>query len=247
MRVSVLLVFLLAASSALAQSPAPAPVPPGSIRTHIQGIDIPAIPNAPFTAKETVTWTQPLVGGASVTRIYYTRVARDAEGRVHRETRYFAPGGANVEAPLRSITVTDPVAGTRTVCRAETMACSIASWRPALPSASAANGVVPVSGGQVTRQSLGNQTIDDLTAVGTRETLSTVSGSHANSRLVLSHWDVWYSPDLQIDLSVTHTNPELGTVTLTLTNLQRVKPDRTWFAVPAGFTVSSAPAPQRLN
>ncbi len=239
MRNSVLIAFLLAVSSAFGQAlPAPAPVPPGSIRTRIQGIEVPAVPNAPFTAKETVTWTQPLVGGGSVTRTYYTRVARDSQGRVHRETRYFAPSGSSTEAPLRSITVTDPVAGTRTVCQAETMACSVASWHPVLPASAGANGVVPIAGGKVTHQSLGSQAIDNLTAVGTRETLSTVSGS----RLVLSHWDVWYSPDLQVDLSVSHTNPELGTVTLTLTNLLRERPDRTWFAVPAGFAVINPPA-----
>ncbi len=240
MRGSIVFGFLLGVASALGQAvPAPAPVPAGSIRTSIQGIEIPAIPNAPFSAKEVVTWTEPLVGGGTLTRSYYTRVARDAQGRVHRETRYFAPAGTNLESPLRSITITDPVASTRTVCRTSAMDCSVASWRPTLSAPDSADGVVPVSGGKVTRQSLGMQTIDSLTAVGTRESVSTATGSHADSRLVLSHWDFWYSRDLQVDLSVVHTTPQLGTVSITLTNLLRGAPDRSWFAAPAGFTVTS--------
>ena len=238
MRGSLVFAFLLGVASALGQA-APASLPPGSIRTSIQGIEIPAIPNAAFSAKEVVTWTQPLIGGGTMTRTYYTRVARDSQGRVHRETRYFAPAGTSQEAPLRSITVTDPVAGTRTVCRTSAMDCSVASWRPALPAAPSADGVVPVGGGKVTRQSLGSQTIDSLTAVGTRESVSTATGSHADRRLVLSHWDIWYSRDLQVDLSVVHTNPQLGTVTITLTNLLRGTPDRSWFAAPSGFAVTS--------
>ena len=52
-----------------------------------RAFQIPAVPNAPFTARIVVTWDQPLASGGTLSRKYYTMVARDSKGRVHRETR----------------------------------------------------------------------------------------------------------------------------------------------------------------
>jgi hypothetical protein len=97
-----------------------------------------------------------------------------------------------------------------------------------------AGGPLVVRTGDVRTESLGNQTIDSLTAVGTRETRTTVSGP----RVILSHLDLWYSPDLQMYLSVARSNPQLGQVTLTVTDLVRGGPDHSWFDVPPGFEVN---------
>lgn len=74
-------------SSWLAVSQAPASV--GALRTHIEGIDVPHIANAPFRAKVIVEWDKPSVGGGTASKKYYTMVARDSQGRVRRETLYY--------------------------------------------------------------------------------------------------------------------------------------------------------------
>lgn len=223
-------VVALGCATAGAQIPAQPPSTDGSVRTHIEGIEVPPIPGAPFTAKVVVEWDQPLIGGGTVSRTYYTMVARDAQGRVHREIRGFVPAGSGAEPPLRTFTVLDPVAGTRTNCVEATMQCTVTGFQPR-PSLTGA----AVTGQRVTTENLGTQTMNGLTAVGTRETQTTKT----SSRVILSHTEAWYSPDLQMDLSVVRTNPQMGQVTLTVENLQRVKPDASWFAVPSGFQVAN--------
>ena len=237
MRASILLsLFVLSPAFVSAQTTSQATVSDGSVRTHIEGIDIPPIANAPFSAKVVVTWDEPLIGGGTVSRKYYTLVARDSQGRVHRETRDFVPADSTAEPPLRGVTIVDPVAGTRTKCTQAALTCATSEYQPRIALTQQAGGPLVVSTGNVRSESLGNQTIDSLTAVGTRQTRTTVSGP----RVILSHTDLWYSPDLQMYLSVARTNPQLGQVTLTVTDLVRGGPDHSWFDVPPGYEVSAA-------
>ena len=131
MRASILLsLFVLSPAFVGAQTTSQATVSDGSVRTHIEGIDIPPIANAPFSAKVVVTWDEPLIGGGTVSRKYYTLVARDSQGRVHRETRDFVPADSTAEPPLRSLTIIDPVAGTRTKCTQAALTCATSEYHP---------------------------------------------------------------------------------------------------------------------
>ena len=210
----------------------------GNVRTQIQGIDIPSIPNMPFSARVVVTWDQPLIGGGTLSRTYYTLVARDSQGRVHREIRDFVPANSNVEPRLRSFAIMDPVAGMRTTCIQETMICTASAFQPRI--SLSGNAPLTTSTGDVKRESLGEHLIDNLPAVGIREVSTSNAGVPGNSQLVVSNREIWYSPDLQIDLSVNRNNPQLGTVTLSVTNLVRGQPDASWFAVPSGYVVQNA-------
>ncbi len=238
MRMMGFVAISLCVSSTFFTNEARSQVADGNVRTNIQGIEIPPVPNAPFTAKVVVTWNQPLVGGGTISRTYYTLVARDGQGRVHREVRNFVPANSNAEPPLRSISIMDPTAGTRTTCSQETMSCSTTSFQAQL----SLNGYAPqtTSSGGVKRVSLGQQLIDNLPATGMREISTASAGEPGNSQLVVSNREIWFSPDLQIDLSVVRSNPQLGVVTLSVTDLVRGEPDRSWFAVPSGYGVSNA-------
>jgi hypothetical protein len=235
MRTSILLGLTLCFT--FSQTPAQTAVSDGSIRTQIQGIDIPSVPNAPFTAKVVVGWDQPLVGGGTISRKYYTLVARDSKGRVHRETRNFVPANSSAEPPLRTFTIVDTVAATHTTCTQATMTCTTTEFHPRVSLADAAGGDFSANAGNLNRVSLGEQTIDALRVQGTRETVTTVAGTHGSDRVVISHRDIWYSPDLQMDLSVVRSSPQMGQLTLTVTDLVRGEPDSSWFAIPPGYEV----------
>jgi len=234
MRIPILLGFLLCFGIVRAQVTSQTSTSDGSIRTHIQGIDIPSIANAPFTAKIVVTWNQPLVGGGTLSRKYYTMVARDAQGRVRREIRDFVSANSSDEPPLRSFTIIDPVAGTRITCTQASMNCTTAIFHPRVTLANAAD--TRPGTGKVSRQSLGQDIMDSLPVVGTRETATT----NSNDRLIVSHTEYWYAPDLQIDLSVVRTNPQLGQVTLTVSDLSRAEPGPSWFLIPSGYEVRTS-------
>lgn len=212
----------------------------GTVHTRIEGIEIPAIANAPFAGKIAVTWDEPLAGGGTVSRMYYVMVARDSQGRVHRETRGFVPANSNEEPPLRTVTILDPVSSTRTVCTQASMSCATGAFHPRLESPGA-QGALPVSTGDLKRENLGQRMMFGVAVMGTRETSSGVAGSHGSRRLALTHTEVWYSPDLRMALSVIRNNPQMGQVTLNVTELTRAEPDSSWFTPPSGFQVSSAP------
>jgi hypothetical protein len=240
MRTSFLLVLsfsiVFAGASAFSQSMVSA----GAVRTRIEGIDIPAIANAPFTAKVVVTWHEPLVGGGTVSRKYYTMVARDSQGRVHRETREFVSANSDTEPLLRSFSITDPISATRTTCMQASMTCSAGAFNPRVLLTDEDGGSLPTSNGNLSRLSLGQQVIDAIPVVGTRETLTNMAGAHGSSRVAISRTDAWYSPDLQMDLLVVRNNPQMGQVTLTVKDLVRGEPAPSWFTVPSGYAVKGA-------
>ncbi len=207
----------------------------GNVRTYIQGIEIPSIANAPFTAKVVVKWDEPLSGGGTISRTYYTMVARDSQGRVRRETRDFVPANSGAEPRLRSFTINDPVAGTRTVCATATMTCTSTNFQPRMSLTDDAGGSLAGGSGNVKRVSLGQQLIDSMPVEGTREVTTNSAGESGNSRVVISNREMWFSPDLQMDLSVSRTNPQMGLVTLSVTNLVRAEPAASWFAIPSGY------------
>lgn len=209
--------------------------PVGGVRTHVVGIEIPPIANAPFTAKVLVTWNRPLVGGGTVSRKYYTRVARDSQGRVRRETREFISADSGAEPPLRTFTILDPVSSTRTTCTKATMNCATSPYQARVNLTTDA-GTLSDAGSNVTRGDLGERTMFGLPVVGTRETTS----SQDSTRVAIAHTDVWYSADLQMNLLVDRNNPQLGEVTLKVTELARGEPDRSWFAIPSGYQIIGA-------
>ena len=235
MRASVLLGFSLCvvftASSLVCQDSNSV----GGVRTQIAGIEIPPVAKAPFTARVLVTWNRPLVGGGTVSRKYYTQVARDSQGRVRRETREFISADSSADPPLRTFTILDPVSTTRTTCTRATMNCAISPFQPRVNLA-VDGGTLSGAGSNVTRENLGQQTMNGLPVTGTRETMT----SESTNRVGLTHTDVWYSPDLQMDLSVDRNSPQMGEVSLKVTDLVRGEPDGSWFAIPSGYHVLGA-------
>jgi hypothetical protein len=240
MRAVILLSVLASATFATAQTVSPSPVADGVIHTRIEGIDIPSITAAPFTAKIVVTWNQPLIGGGTVSRKYYTQVARDSQGRVRRETRNFIPASSNAEPPLRSFAITDPVAGSQITCMQDSTNCTVVDFHaPLIANEVSIDAPVEKVKG-FTRQSLGQQTMDSLPVVGTRETMVTNAGTGGNSRVLVRSNDLWYSPDLKMYLSVVRNDPQMGQVKLTVTDLSTGEPDPALFGVPQGFNVVDA-------
>ena len=240
MRTVILLALLGLTSFATAQTASLATAPDGRIHTRIEGINIPPVANSPFTAKVTVTWDQPLVGGGVVSRKYYTLVARDSQGRVHRETRDFIPANSTAEPPLRSFAITDPISSTRITCMQDAMNCTVAAYHAPLLATEVASDLTPSYTKGLSRESLGQQTMNSLPVVGTRETTNTVAGTGGNSRVVISSKELWYSSDLNMYISVIRKDPQLGQITLTVTDLSRAEPDPSWFGVPSGYKTVDA-------
>jgi hypothetical protein len=89
----------------------------------------------------------------------------------------------------------------------------------------------------LSRQSLGTGVVDDLNVVGTRATLSISAGAVGNTQPLLATREFWYSPDLQVNLSVTRKDPREGMQVLQLVDLSRAEPEPATFQIPAGFVI----------
>jgi len=220
-----------------AQTPAPRG-PDGGTQTRIASVDVLPLPGAPFSATSTITWTRQAGEGASVVTYGIAKVFRDSQGRVYRERHHFSPNpNVDPRTTLVEFSVRDPQTHTITVCTRAFHVCTIENYR-----GYRTPGLQPVGafdGGKrfLTRESLGNQTVEDLNAVGTLETITIAVGTVGNDRPLKSTREFWYSPDLQTNLKVTRIDPREGTEDVRLTGVSRAEPDPQVFAVPSGYTV----------
>lgn len=89
---------------------------------------------------------------------------------------------------------------------------------------------------QTKTESLGTQTIEGVSATGTRTTRTIPAGEIGNERPLEITSEVWTSPDLQMVVLSKRNDPRIGETVYKLTNIQRAEPDPSLFQVPSGFT-----------
>jgi hypothetical protein len=233
-----LLATLAGFSSLLAQTPTQVQRGPDSgVRIRVPGVDVLPIPGMPFTGRGHTVFTRTADGGISLTSYLEANVGRDSQGRVYRESHHFGPAGVDPQTTLYESYVLDPVAHTRTDCIYAIHRCNITSYYPKLSFAALPAG--PFDKGQrfLTREALGNQTMEGLDVIGTRETITYAPGVIGNDQPIASSKEFWYSPDLKTNLAVTRKDPREGTTVIHVTIFSRAEPDPAIFAVPPGFTV----------
>jgi hypothetical protein len=243
-----LAIFLLASSSFLYAQTAPTPPrgPDNFASTTIPGIEVTSYPNLPFSATDTIVRTRPVEGGGSVITSATSKVFRDSQGKVYRERHHLSPQDVDPEKTIYGFSILDPVARTRTTCMIATHQCDITHFYPQLAFQFRPTG--PFDGGKkfLARESLGQKSIDDLPATGTRETTTISPEAIGNDQAITLIREFWYSPDLKTNLRVTRSDPREGTVAIHLQVLSRTEPDPSVFAVPPGYTLHDARPPVQL-
>ena len=91
----------------------------------------------------------------------------------------------------------------------------------------------------VTREQLGTKTINGVQAEGVRVTRTIAAGEMGNEKAITVVTERWYSPDLQLVVMTTHTDPMMGTATTKLVSVTQGAPEASLFQVPADYTVQS--------
>jgi hypothetical protein len=86
-------------------------------------------------------------------------------------------------------------------------------------------------------ENLGTQTIEGVSAEGTRTTMTIPAGQIGNDKPIVTETERWYSPELQVTVMTKRTDPRSGTTTYRLTNINRSEPAPTLFQVPSDYTV----------
>jgi hypothetical protein len=232
-----LLSGLLASGLAAQESSEETRGPDGGTRFRVSGIQVLPAPGKPFSGQDTIEWTRSLEDGSVVTLRLFAVVARDSQGRIHRERRTFVPGNSSEQSKLIETMFLDPIAHTRTTCTVATRDCTVSGYHERATFAPKRAGSLDNGTRYLTRENLGSSVVEDSNVVGTRETLSIKAGVVGNNQALVSTREFWYSPDLQVNLSVTRKDPREGTQVIQLVDLSRSEPDPALFEAPADFSI----------
>lgn len=238
---------LLFWGAAYAQSGGPPPGPPGprpgfhpggpGFGMGLQKV----VTGAPYSADINESSVQTLADGNTIQHTMTGHVARDSQGRTYmQQTSSGGPLGSN--GPVTRIFISDPVAGYIYSLDPST---KIATRRAIKPPP---NGGNPPPQGTHTRSGsnnaavtdLGTQQVNGFSAQGKRVTHTIPAGAMGNAQPIVSTSETWSSPDLQVVVSSTRTDPRVGRSTYTLNNIQRGDPDPSLFQVPSDYTVQDA-------
>jgi hypothetical protein len=224
------------------------PARDGGVREVVEGILIPPIPHAPFTAILATEAVKYAADGATMTVVNERCIARDAQGRVYQERWYLVPKGGQIKSTMNWIQIADPNHLTLYNCSTEVRICDLLVYDPAnslsaLSPHKGTSGPLPQGGGNVVWEDLGKRNIAGVDTVGTRETTTTEPGTLGNDQPLTYMSEYWHSDQLGINLLSIRSSPFFGKQTFTITELTDADPDPQLFAVPPGFRVND----QRKN
>lgn len=242
---------VLAAAAALAQPPGPPPGrggfggdfggrgmgPNGFGRT---------VTGAPFSGVEVTTSQQVLADGNVIQRQTQTTLYRDSQGRTRIETTMKHPDGTTTT----HISIHDPVAGVVHELNPDAKTSHDMTLHTP-PAGTNGRGLGPRGRGpnaaagqvrgannpEVVTEKLSAQTINGVSATGTRMTHTIPVGAEGNARAIQIVHETWMSEDLKIPVMTKHSDPRSGSSVTQLTNIVRAEPDSSLFTVPAGYTV----------
>jgi hypothetical protein len=247
-----LMLGMVALASAQSDAPAaPPPPPPGPMMMRGPGPGGPfgmmhdeigegtIVTGVPMSGTLMVTRDTALADGNRIHTENQTNIYRDADGRVRREVGFELNTPATGAAKRSMIIISDPVAGKRYVLNPQNKTAHV---MPLQPSAKWRGGPPPDGEAgprhdfaNVNREQLGTKAINGLQATGTRFTRTIPAGKIGNDKPIEVVTERWISTDLQLPLTTTHTDPMMGTVTTTLTNINRAAPDASLFQVPSDY------------
>jgi hypothetical protein len=246
-----IVIGILAVSAALAQPPGP---PPGGRmgfggRGPMGGEFMRTVTGAPYSATEVSSSQQVLANGNVIQRQSQTNFYRDGQGRTRSETTMKHQDGTT----STHVMIHDPVAGVMHDIDPQNKVTRDSNFHvpTAGASRSSSSGATRAmvqsrtSDPNVVTENLGTQTVNGVSATGTRITRTIPAGAEGNSLAIQIVHETWTSDDLKVPVMVKHSDPRSGTSTTQLTNIVRAEPDATLFTVPSGYTVQKGGGPGR--
>jgi hypothetical protein len=216
--------------------------PDGGTIEQFNSILLPPVPHAPFSSTVTAEWTKVLEDGSTLIVQNHRLVVRDSVGRIYQERRRLVPKDSKEEPELQRIEISDPSTHKKYFCRPATHACALEDYTGPKTASSQPVGAQEDSFGTLTREDLGKSFVNGVVAVGTRETRTLNPGAIGNDRLISIVKEIWYSPQLGINVSVKRVDPRYGTQVINVTEISVAEPDPKYFRVPAGYTVVDRPS-----
>lgn len=209
------------------------------------------VTGAPFSATAVTTFSHTLADGNKISNTHQVNLYRDSQGRFRKDGTMPPMGDLSVSQPHSFVVIQDPVASKGFLLNPDKKVAHVMAMNghghksfkgpggpgaeaPAAPDALDSS---ETSNPNVTKESLGTQTINGISAQGTRYTRTIPAGKIGNDKPLTVIREVWYSPDLQMVVQSKHSDPRFGDTTYSLTNIQRTEPPASLFTVPSDYTV----------
>jgi hypothetical protein len=228
-------------------------------------VDGPTVKGAPYSAQAVNEMVQVLADGNHITNTNSSTLYRDSQGRERREETS-ASGAVRsifITDPVEGVSYTlmpNSKVAHKNVQR--TLAFNYSSGSGAGAGAGRGGGNVTETRAFIMNDSgtgpetffftnqevntskakpaiehLGTQTIEGVSAEGTRTTVTIPAGQIGNELPIVIVTERWYSPELQVTVMNKRSDPRTGTTTYKLTNVNRSEPSPTLFQVPSDYTV----------
>jgi hypothetical protein len=195
------------------------------------------VTGAPFSATLEFEFEQHLADGNRIVRAGSGRLARDARGRVRREQELPAIGPWPAAGrPPRTIIISDPVESVVYLLDPERRVAHRLPERRGGRSIDRASGRFQAAG-ETARESLGQCTIEGVTAEGTRTVHTIPAATVGSERPIEIVSERWYSPELKTVVRSVHSDPRLGETRFRLTAVERTDPDPALFRVPPDYAI----------
>jgi hypothetical protein len=216
----------------------------GGVSETMESIVVSSKAQAPFTLTLESEWVRMFADGGTITLANKRRIARDVAGRVYQERWFLVPKNGKVESQMTTIQIADPNAHTLYNCffvGPRKNVCELSVYAPASPAvditAKNVAGDLPNDQGSYVHEILGKQFISGIETVGVHDATIYHPGVFGNDRNVTVERESWYSPQLDLNLLSTRSDPRTGKQTFTATNVALGDPDPGLFEIPAGFKV----------
>jgi hypothetical protein len=237
---ALLAAFIAVSPGLLLAQPQPSQThaPDGGTLQRFAEIDIPTIPNAPFSATVITEWTRLLPDGTEGTIKMRRLVARDSAGHVFEEHRALSPTGDQRPTRLLWVNYADPQRHEYYACVPFSKLCELAPLPQGIQRQPAgtpqAQGVAAASTKpEVKTEALGERRMDDLDVTGSREITFIPQGQFGNQKSEPVVREFWYSPHLQINLLTKRFDPRASSnLIFTVTDVNLTEPDPHTFMVP---------------
>lgn len=222
----------------------------------MDGIAIPVIPAAPFSATVEVETTHHLPDGTTLTQKRTSKIARDFRGRTRQENELPLPAANGTK--LTQVALYDPDTRIRTLLfPASHNARQIVPGGPfqrAVETTNPPPDTLPLLLSQnlrslVTIQSenLGIDFVDHMEVQHARQTQTFPEMLIGNDKPIIVVLEYWFSPELQVFLRANRDDPRSGSQMLAVKDLRREEPDDSLFQIPPDYKLVEGDQPVRVN
>jgi hypothetical protein len=200
------------------------------------------VTNAPYSGVGVTTSQRTLSDGNAINEASCSKVYRDSSGRTRREeTR----NSATCSATPDTIQISDPVAGVRYAINTQNKTYRQFTIKaPASASETRPQARTRPANPNEVRTSLPASLIagTSFSAENTQTVTTIPAGKMGNAQPIAITSTRSYSPDLQIVISSTRTDPRSGVTSYQLSNISTAEPAESLFQLPAGLTLEQGPS-----